>query len=139
MITKKCKICETEFEAKNEKGTFCSDKCRAQSFRNNEKKKMNDFLKSKKDNLIIEQINELQILKRIVNDKDITINNFQIEYNNLYKNHILTSTNLNVANSALKFENELLVQQKEEVEIKLSRYKREIIKLRKTKTTKELI
>jgi len=133
MITKKCKICGTEFQAKNQKGTFCSDKCKGKSFRVNEKKKKSDYLKWQKQNFIDEMKNEIQLLNRVIQDKDITINNFQKEYNNLYEKHILSSTNLKVTNSALKFENELLVQQKGELEIMVNRYKNEIIKLRKSK------
>lgn len=41
MIKKYCKECEAEFTPKNQKGTFCSAKCRQKDYR----KRMSDFIK----------------------------------------------------------------------------------------------
>jgi len=40
MIKKYCKECEAEFTPKNQKGTFCSAKCRQKDYR----KRMSDFV-----------------------------------------------------------------------------------------------
>jgi hypothetical protein len=40
-ITKKCSTCGNEFTAKNDKGTYCSDKCRAKAYRTREKNFIN--------------------------------------------------------------------------------------------------
>jgi hypothetical protein len=40
-ITKNCTICGNEFIAKNDKGMYCSNKCRAKAFRNREKNFIN--------------------------------------------------------------------------------------------------
>jgi hypothetical protein len=40
-ITKNCTICGNEFTAKNDKGMYCSNKCRAKAFRNREKNFIN--------------------------------------------------------------------------------------------------
>jgi hypothetical protein len=40
-ITKKCSTCGNEFTAQNDKGTYCSDKCRAKAYRTREKRFIN--------------------------------------------------------------------------------------------------
>ncbi len=40
-ITKNCSTCGNEFTAKNDKGTYCSDKCRAKAYRTREKNFIN--------------------------------------------------------------------------------------------------
>jgi hypothetical protein len=129
MITKKCKICGTEFQTKNEKGIYYSSKCKSKAFRKNEKKKINNFLKSKKDNLINEQSLDIQHLKRIVQEKNLFINDFQIEYKKLYNNYLTTISNHTDERYKLDTENEQLQLQNKELNAKNIRYRKKIIEL----------
>lgn len=130
MITKKCSICGTEFQTKNDKGTFCSSKCKSKSFRMNEKKKIKDYQKWEKANFVTELKNEIQNLKLIVNEKDITIFNWKKAYEENEKKLNSQLINLTIINNSLTFEKEQLHIENEELTKKNDMLRRKIHKIK---------
>jgi hypothetical protein len=103
MITKKCKICGTEFQTKNNKGTYCSNKCRSQAYRDRNIRfyTVEEVVSVKYDSIIknhewkiLEYVRILKMKKAELEDKKEFINQLQkqlIDY--AFKNNELQQKN----------------------------------------------
>jgi len=131
MITKKCKICGKEFQTMNDKGTYCSNACKSKAFRLRRKKIRRNLEKEEKDELIINQKHEIDLLNYVINNKNEKINEFQTALNNNYAEYQINISNMKFENNLLEIKINHLKKRNEELEGEIEKYKVRIKELKK--------
>jgi hypothetical protein len=117
MKPKKCKVCKTEFVPKNDKGMYCSGKCRSMAYRKNMKVRIEKYhiendAKRKLEDHIFNQNFEIKRLTEEINKGNKIIENLNmqiidksIDYKNLtflFEQQKNENSNLQKQNDELK-------------------------------------